>query len=210
MRILIVTPYPPYPVHSGAAARVFHLIRMLARAHRVTLLCFASTEERSALSPLREICATVHTVQHPPGRYRKRLYQIRSLVGRPYSFYRNYSPAMAQALDALLAREGFDIVQFEFGDAAPYYRAGGHALWVLDEHNVEYRLIEQSRHRERSRLRRLYNRVEARKLRREELAACRRADAILTVSDVDRATLAPEAPDVPIQLVPNGVDTVYF
>ena len=63
---------------------------------------------------------------------------------------------------------------------------------------------------ERSRLRRLYYRLEARKLRDHELAACRRADAILTTSDVDRATLVPHVEAIPIRVVPNGVDTAFF
>src|SRR5262245_8928876 len=103
VKILILAPYPPWPPRSGGPARVFHLLRTLAREHRVTLLCFASAEQRAALDPLREICVAVHTTEYPPGRHRKRLYQLRSLVGRrPYPFYREYSPTMARTLNALL------------------------------------------------------------------------------------------------------------
>jgi polysaccharide biosynthesis protein PslH len=70
--------------------------------------------------------------------------------------------------------------------------------------------LERSWRQSSSPLRRLYNRLEAAKLKRDELAACRRASAVLTTSDVDRATLAPEVAGVPIRVVPNGVDTSYF
>jgi len=210
MEILVVAPYPPYPPRFGGATRVFHLVRMLAREHRVTVLCLASAAERVALAPLGEICAAVHCVDYPPGATRKRLYQLRSLVGRPYSYYSNYSPAMDAALAALLARQRFDLVQFEFGDAAPYYAMPPGVIRVLDEHNVEYALLERTWRQTGAPLRRLYYRLEAAKLRREELAVARRVDAILTTSAVDRDTLAAAVPGVPIEVVPNGVDTDYF
>ncbi len=210
MEILVLAPYPPYPPRFGGAARIFHLVRVLAAAHRVTLLCFASSEERASLGPLREMGIAVHTVDYPAGARWKRLHQLRSLVGRAYAYHANYSPQMAATLTALLARHRFDVVQLEFGDMAGYYRRPDTVLTVLDEHNVEYRLLERTWRQERGPLRRLYNRVQSRKLRRDELGACRRVDAILTTSDVDRAALAHDVPGIPIRVVPNGVDTAYF
>ncbi|HEV8309349.1 MAG TPA: glycosyltransferase [Methylomirabilota bacterium] len=210
MDILVLAPYPPYPARFGGATRIFHLIRVLARDHRVTLLCFASPDQRAALGPLWELCSGVHTVDYPVAARQKRLYQLRSLAGRAYSYYAYYSPPMARALHALLARQRFDIVQLEFGDAGGYYEVPGTVLTVLDEHNVEHRILERTWQQETSPIRRLYNRVEAQKLRRDELAACRRADGILTTSDVDRATLATHVSGIPIRVIPNGVDTTFF
>jgi sugar transferase (PEP-CTERM/EpsH1 system associated) len=210
MEILVVAPYPPYPPRFGGATRVFHLVRMLARDNRVTLACLASPAERAALGPLRDICAEVHTADYPMAGRHKRWHQLRSLVARPFSYYQNYSPALAAQVRRLLAARRFDLVQLEFGDAAPYYVPPPPVPWILDEHNVEYRLLERTWRQTRSPLRRLFTRSEARKLRRAELAACRRAHAVLTTSEVDRATLAPDVPGVPIRVVPNGVDTGFF
>jgi sugar transferase (PEP-CTERM/EpsH1 system associated) len=210
VNILVFAPYPPYPPRFGGAARVYHLLRVLARPHRVTLLCFASPGEAAEQAPLRELGIAVHTVDYPPAARWKRVYQIRSLVGRAFSFYLHASRAMTAALAGLLARQRFDLVQVEFGDLGGYYTLPGSVIRILDEHNVEYRLFERTWRQERSPLRRLYYRLEARKLREDELAACRGVDAILTTSDVDRATLAPQVEGRPIRVVPNGVDTSYF
>ncbi len=210
MEILVLAPYPPHPHYFGASIRTYSLVRMLAREHQVTVLCFASPEERAALGPLRELCAGVQTVDHPPGARRKRLYQIRALLARPYSYYATYSPVMAAALARLLAQRRFDLVQLEGGDMAPYYKLPATILKVLDEHNIEYQLLERTWRQARSPLRRLYNRLEAQKLRRAELAACQRVDAVLATSDVDRAALARDVPEVPIHVIPNGVDTAFF
>jgi sugar transferase (PEP-CTERM/EpsH1 system associated) len=210
VNILVFAPYPPCPPRFGGAARVYHLLRVLARTHRVTLLCFASPAEAAEQAPLRELGIAVHTVDYPPAARWKRLYQLRSLVGRAYSFYLHSSRPMTAALAGLLARQPFDLVQVEFGDLGGYYTLPGTIIRVLDEHNVEYRLLERTWRQERSLLRRLYYRRAARKLRDDELAACRGVDAILTTSDVDRATLAPQVEGRPIRVVPNGVDTSYF
>jgi glycosyltransferase involved in cell wall biosynthesis len=212
VRILVFAPYPPYPPRFGGATRVWHLVRALAREHQVTLLCFASAAEDAALGPVRAVCEAVHTEPYPAraDSRAKRLYQLRSLLGRPYSYYVNYSPAMAAALQRLLASGRYDIAQLEFGDVAPFYPVRGSALRVLDEHNIEYRLLERSWQEARSPARRLYNRIEAAKLRRAELATCRGMDAILTTSDVDRAGLAPHVDGTPIRVIPNGVDTAFF
>jgi glycosyltransferase involved in cell wall biosynthesis len=212
VQILVLAPYPPYPPRFGGAARVYHLLRVLAGDHRITLLCFASPGEAAEMAPLADLGIQVHTVPRPLAKdpWGKRLYQIRSLVGRTYSHYSLWSPRMAAALEGLLSRRRFDVVQTEFGDLAGAYTVAPGPLRVLDEHNVEYRFMERLAAQQRSRLRGIYYGLEARKLRDDELAACRRADAILTTSDVDRATLVPHVEAIPIRVVPNGVDTTYF
>ncbi len=210
MEILVVAPYAPYPPRFGGAARVYHLLRVLAREHRVTLLCLATDAEAAGLGPLAALGIELHTAPPPPATRRKRVYQLRSLVGRAYACHVHRSARLAATLDRLLATRRFDVVQLEFGDFAGYYAVPPVALRVLDEHNVEYRLLERTWRQEAAPLRRLYYRLESRKLRADELRACRAADVILTTSDVDRAALAPDVGGVPIRVVPNGVDTAYF
>jgi glycosyltransferase involved in cell wall biosynthesis len=48
------------------------------------------------------------------------------------------------------------------------------------------------------------------KFRAQEIDICRRKDAILTTSFRDAKVLQSDVPDVPMYVVPNGVDTTYF
>jgi sugar transferase (PEP-CTERM/EpsH1 system associated) len=209
VEILVVAPYVPYPPWFGGASRVYHLIRALASEHRITLLCFGTLEEREAAAALRDRCAAVHTVPSPPGARWRRLYQARSVVGRPYYHYAYHSPAMARALARTLERGAFDVVQVEFSHMGSYELPAG-PLRVLDEHNVEYQLLERVGRQVRDPLRRFYGWDQARKFRRYELAACRRMDAVFTTSATDRATLQANGVDVPMRVVPNGVDVDFF
>jgi sugar transferase (PEP-CTERM/EpsH1 system associated) len=209
LRVLVVAPYLPYPPWFGGAVRIYHLVRTLARDHEVTLLALATPAERDAARPLWDICAAVHTVEHPAGERWRRLYQARSLVGSAYFYYKYHSPELTRAMRALFARQTFDAVQIEFSQMA-YCHVPDGPLRVLDEHNVEYQLLQRIWRNERAPLRRLYSYVQARKFRRDELAACRRMDAVLTTSLEDRNLLASELVGTPIRVVPNGVDTEFF
>lgn len=210
MDVLIVAPYVPYPPWFGGASRVYHLLRALARTHRVSLLCYGTAGEVAAAGPLTEACEDVQIVVPPRGERWRRLYQARSFVGRPYYYYAFHSRAMARALRSTLARRAFDIVQIEFSQMAAYLRLPPGPLRVLDAHNVEYLLLDRVGRQERHPLRRLYSWAQARKFRPDEIVACRGMDGVLTTSATDRAVLAREGVDVPIRVAPNGVDTEYF
>jgi glycosyltransferase involved in cell wall biosynthesis len=207
--VLVVAPYVPYPPWFGGASRVYHLLRVLARKHRVSLLCYGTRNELAAARRLTEVCTDAQVVAPPRGRRWRRLYQARSLVGRPYYYYAFHSPAMARALLATLARRSFDVVQVEFSQMA-YHEVPPGPLRVLDAHNVEYLLLDRVRRQEQHWLRRLYAWIQARKFRPQEIKACRGMDGVLTTSDADRRVLAGAGVDVPIRVAPNGVDVDYF
>lgn len=209
VEILVVSPYVPYPPSFGGAARVYHLTSGLAREHRVSLLCYGSAAERENAAPLAARSIEVQTVPPPPGARWRRLYQARSLVGRAFYYYYSYSRAMTRALHATLARRRFDVVQIEFSEMA-YHPVPPGPIRILDEHNVEFLLLDRVARQERTPLRRLYGRVNARKFRPDELAACRRMDAVLTTSEKDQSVLRAEGIDIPLRVIPNGVDVEFF
>jgi glycosyltransferase involved in cell wall biosynthesis len=121
------------------------------------------------------------------------------------------SRRFARALGRLLADRHYDVVQAEFSYMAPYRRlVRSPTKWLLDQHNLEF-LISERLSREgtvtgRSRLYRTYAARERRLRTREELDACRQADRVVTVSDVDAEVLRARVRDIAIDVVPNGVD----
>jgi len=81
---------------------------------------------------------------------------------------------------------------------------------VLDEHNVEFDLLERMAARENGAFRKWFNRVEACKFRREELGACRAAALTLVTSERDGDLLRQHAPGLPTATITNGVDCDQF
>ena len=110
------------------------------------------------------------------------------------------SPAMQRALDAVTAAEPFDVIQAESSLMTNFRFRSGAAL-VLDEHNIEYQLLERTHRMELSWLRKLYNLAEYVKFRREERAAWARCDGCVVTSALDSA-------DVPLS--PPATRTLPF
>jgi len=209
MKILFVSPYPPYPPTFGGSTRIFNLMRQIGLHHEVISLSYPSTAGDShSLDGLRAVARRVVEVQRPA--IDKRWAQARSLVSRR-SFQRisHYTPAMQAAIDRVAAEEQVDVIVAEFSQMAIFDFPPGPAL-IVDEHNIESDLIYRSYRSARPSFRKLYNLVEAHKFRREELELLRKADMVTVTSDRDGDLLLESVPDLDVAVIANGVDTEYF
>ncbi len=138
MKILILSPYPPYPPHGGGTMRIYQLVRGLAARHDLVCLSFApDAAAEQALAPLQRVCRVV-TVRGPIARSLLRRAWTTLVSPLPDMALRNAAPAYTDALRALLATEQFDIVQAESIEMA------GHLLQVK---NYELR-VKSSDHSE--------------------------------------------------------------
>jgi len=206
-RILIVCPEPPAPPTWGFALRVYNLARELSRHHDVSLLTYDTGDPTRDWAHLAELF-TVHSVPAPARA--KRQAQLRSLGSRT-SFHcgRLLSQPMQQAITDLVAREHFDVIQVESSQMAGFAFPAGPVL-VLDEHNIEHDLLGRDAGTERSLPRRLYKRIEQRKVRREEIGFWGRVSGCAVTSLDDERRLHDGDPSTRTCVVANGVDLVHF
>jgi len=209
MRILIACPTLPYPQSSGYAIRIFQLVRLLQQQHEVTLLTYGDPSDRDASDELRALVPDLHVVQRGTTLTAKRLDQLTTLISRQ-SFQRRYqySAEFQQKLDELSVR-AYDIINIEISSLA-VFRFDPRAALVLDEHDIVYELLYRMAQTEQSPLRRLYNRVEYAKVRRDEIGAWRTVDGCLTTSPREERIIRQLAPSTPVLVAPNGVDVDYF
>jgi polysaccharide biosynthesis protein PslH len=208
MNLLALTPYIPYPPNFGGSVRIYHLIRQLSRRHRVHLLSFR--EEVGAGDPLglEPFCRSITLIPRRVGD--KRLQQLTSLLS-PHSFqWRfHYTKTMQEALNRLVSEQAIDLILVEFSQMAGFRFPAGVPV-VLDEHNVEFDLLERMAAHEGGTTRRLFNRLEAAKFRREELGAAKHAALTLVTSDRDGELLASHSPGLKTVTITNGVDCDHF
>jgi glycosyltransferase involved in cell wall biosynthesis len=141
---------------------------------------------------------------------RKRVQQVLSILrGRSRLLNVYHIEAVQQALDDLFTRDHYDVVLFEGVFMADYQLSEGTQV-VIDEHNIEYELLQRTYQREKSLVRKWYNWWESRQLKPVELERCRRAQEVLVTSKREALLLKPLLPDSVIAVVPNGVDTEVF
>ena len=210
MRILIVTPMLPYPPTWGFVTRVYQFVRLLATRHSVTLLSFATDDDRAHIDALRDICTAVHTVPPPVAKDAKRVAQLASMFSTvSYQWRSHQSEQMQRTLDTLSREQAFDVIQIESSQLG-CLRYDPRAALVVDEHNIEYELLYRTYLTERSLVRRVYNFVEYKKFRREETSMWRQATGVVTTSVREAEMIRDLVPEHPVTCVPNAVDVDYF
>ena len=215
MKVLFLTPRVPYPLDAGTSLRNFRLLQSAAGEHEVHLLSFLDRPLRpDHLEALQAVCRRVELRPAPPHPLSRRLARTVS-APLPDMAYRRWSPGFGEALRGMLAEERYDVVEAEGIEMARYLalcrgRARQGRARVFSEHNVEHLLQRRAYLVDRATPRRwpkaLYSLLQARKLARFEAAACRLADATLTVSDDDAAALGDLEPRGRYRVVPNAID----
>jgi len=211
LRILIVTPSLPYPLIWGFGIRVYQIIKFLAQRHDVTVLAYAGPRDQESVDALRATGAAIHAVvRGEPSTAAKRQAQLTSLFS-PASFQWQSleSAAMQATLDRVLAQADFDVIQVESSQMAGF-TFNSPAVFLVDEHNIEYELLYRTFKTERSPLRKLYNWIEYRKFRQEEQSSWKGSDGCIVTSDREELILQHHAPNTPSLVVPNGVDVDFF
>jgi glycosyltransferase involved in cell wall biosynthesis len=221
LKILFVTPYLPSPPQFGGARRLHGLMTELAKRHEISVVSLLNTAETHAhaesIRATSAYCRKVVTVQNEPfglATGRKRALQLRSLASlRSFEWLTHVNAEYTARLRELVAAEPFDVINFEFSHMAPYRqmiegRPG--TVFVLDEHNIEYEILRRTAASELGKVRRLYNAVNWRKLRAEELTAWRAFDGCSVTSAHDRDLLLRDVPGAKVTIVPNAVDLDEF
>ena len=213
-RILFLTPQPPYPPEQGTALRNFNLMMQVARRHEVSLLSF-SEDSGPDWGPLRDICQTLRAVPMPQRTMMGRLHTL-LLTTAPDMARRLHSSSFTAALRDMVDHEGYDIVQVEGIELAPYGLMMRQWLGprcpaiVFDDHNAEYvlqrRAFETDIRLPRRWAQALYSWLQSLRLRRFERQVIEAADGVLAVSPADAEALRGLGTSVQPLVLPNGVD----
>lgn len=207
-KILALTSRLPYPPREGHQLRSWHMLRALAKRHEVTLLSFVRDDDTpDAIAPLRDAVAHLEMFAVPSEQSRVSLgfALLRGLTGRhPFVVEKYASAQMRKRIAEMLSQA--DIVHVDMLPLAALIGPTRVPI-VLNAHNVEHELLQRRIEIETRPLHRAFLRTQVERLRRFETQVCRRASRILACSETDAQQLSALAPQTPITVVPNGVDT---
>lgn len=218
MRILLLTPQRPYPPHQGTTLRNFNLVKELTKRHTVCVLTFLEPDQNPHDSgPLLELCEWLETAPVPHRSTRLRLQQMLT-TRRPDMSLRLWSPELNARLAARLREQPFDVVEIEGIEMSPYLptveAAQPQPMIIYDAHNAEWILQKRACLADLKNPVRwpaaAYSWVQWHRLRQYEADLLRRVDHTVAMSHPDKVALRDVAPDVPITVVPNGVDLAAY
>lgn len=213
MKILMISSYLPYPLHSGGHIRLYNILKILGSKHEITLVC----EKRFYQSEkdIREVEKVCHKVITVPRRKQWSLSNIlkTGLSNKPFLLTGHYLPKMREEIEKLLKKENFDLIHVETFYVAQNLPAGRQGLpeaklpVVVVEHNIEY-LVYKRYAQETNLLLKPLIRTDVFKLKVQEEKVWEKADAVVSVSEQDKKIIEPFNRNV--YVVPNGVDIDKF
>lgn len=213
MHILFLTANLPYPPSSGATTRSYHLLRQLARRHRLHLVAYANAGQEAAAGVFEQCCASVTLVpwretKHTPRFYAELLLNVLSPV--PFVVSRSTKPAMARAVGEVLRRHRMDAIYCDFLALTRNLPGGPTPPVLLTAHNVESAIWRRYLATERNPLKALYILLQYAKMLRFERRTLYEIRHVACVSAEDLERLKALCPLPRYTVVPNGVDLDYF
>lgn len=212
MNILFIAPRLPYPADTGAKIRTYNNLKQIARNHSVDLVCFSfdKKDSRHKKTLAETLGIRAHMVDMPAANIL--VMALRVIFSRQAITTKKYFlHPMSEALMKISVENKFDLVHVDHIHMANYLTLFPGIPCVIDEHNVEYRILERFSRLNSSVLKRVVYSWQADKMRTFERAMIRRAGHCLAVSSDDKTLLANLAgKDITVDVIANGVDTDFF
>ncbi|MEZ5403299.1 MAG: glycosyltransferase [Bryobacteraceae bacterium] len=193
-RVLVASPYIPFPLSHGGAVRMYNLMRQAAKEFDQILVCFVDEPGPAPAEILALCCEVVLVVREGD--------HLRPMTERPEVVEEFDVPAFREALRQTIRKWRPGVVQLEFTQMALYAPDCAPAKTMLVEHDITLDLYKQMLDRgEDWETRQQYERWV-----RFEREAWTRVDTVVAMSEKDRAQVG-RANAVTLA---NGVDLERF
>jgi glycosyltransferase involved in cell wall biosynthesis len=204
MKILMLTPYLPYPPSEGGQVRSYKLIKELSARHEISLVCFSRQHNTSdQIDHMRQFCKKVIVIE------RGKTWTLANILRTGFSLYPflvsiYYSPKTRQILADEINNNRYDLIHAEMFYTLPY----------LPKHNIPIILVEQTimsrifghhiKTEKRMWLKPLMW-LDVAKMHFWEKYFWKRVDKVVAVSSEDASVIQKIVPGLTVDIVPNGV-----
>lgn len=199
-RVLVVSPFLPYPLSHGGAVRIYNLCRALSAEVEFALIAIREAGETVDYEKLHEVFHDVRIVD---------LDERRSSDGALPAQVRGYASESLRALVAERCRTWKpEVLQIEYTHLAGLRECSAGAPAILVEHDFTAGLYRQIAAREGTEA----ARAEYERWRRFELGWLEQYEGVWAVSEEERGTILRESGRGGERtfVVENGVDTARF
>ncbi|HAU99197.1 MAG: Glycosyl transferase, group 1 family protein [Microgenomates group bacterium GW2011_GWF2_45_18] len=211
MNILMLTPYLPYPLHSGGQIRTYNLLKSLSKKHSITLFSLIKDEsERSYIEELQKYCVKIRVFKRS-----EKAFTLRNIFRAGFSLYpflviRNFVDEVKDEVRKELQAKEYHAIHAETFYMMPNIPATSVPV-LLVEQTIEYlgylSYAKSFRYWFLKPL--LY--IDIFKIKLWEEFFWRACTRLIAMSQEDRQfMLKTVAPDKDVNVVENGVDVEFF
>lgn len=210
MKILMLTPYLPYPLLSGGQIRTYNLLKKLANKHEVTLFSLIKSEDEKKYIPeLKKYCSKVAVFKRSEKPFTFKNILKTAFSSYPFLVIRNHAPQIIKAVEEELQSNQYDLIHAETFYMMPHIPEINIPT-ILVEQTIEYLGYESYAKKTPFFLRPILN-IDIDKIRRWEQFYWKACDTLIVMSEEDKKYIVNEIGESKkIEVVANGVDTQWF
>ncbi|KKQ34700.1 MAG: glycosyltransferase PslH [Microgenomates group bacterium GW2011_GWA2_37_6] len=203
MKVLIVSSYLPYPLHSGGSIRLYNLIKNLQKDHEITLVCEKRNyQTQRDTDEVSKICHKV-VVFNRPKTWSLRNILLTIFSMNPMLITAHTHKRFSEIIKKELSRNSFDLIHVETFYVMQNLPKTNIPI-ILVEHNVEYMVYKRYARNAPFMLRPILY-FDAVKLARVERNSWKKATKNITVSLDEKQYIGEDT-----EIIPNGVDIYKF
>lgn len=211
MKILMLTPYLPYPDSSGGQIRTQNLLKHLRSKHDITLFSLIKhPEEEKYISILEDkFCKKVKVFYRPEKPWMLSNILRTGFSLRPFLVVRNFSNTAKKAIEEELKNNNYDLIHVETFYAMPHIPKTNVPVVLVDQ-TIEFKVYEHYvKHTANAFWRPLMS-LDVLKLKYWEKFYWRQANKVIAVSEADKQEMLRFAPNLNVEIVPNGANLDFF
>lgn len=209
MKILMLTPYLPYPPSSGGQIRSYNLIKELSKKHKITLCALVKHDsDRKNVKMLEPYCEKIYVFNRPQKPWT--LSNILATGFSPYPFLviRNYSNEEKKTLPKIIKEGDFDIIHAETFYVSPHIPEVKIPVVLVDQ-TLEYQVVQHYVDTYRHPILKPLLYIDVAKLRYWETYYWKKAAEVIAVSESDAAFMA-KTINRQVTVIPNGVSEDFI
>ena len=201
-KILVISPYFPFPARDGGKVRLYNLIKHLSKDNKVYLLAYVEPNaDKSCVDLAKEFCTDVFPVLREED---KRI--IKDDIPRSVSFF--YTQAMIDELKRVLEIVKPDLVQLDFLIMTKYVEYIKNIPVFYTEHDMGLLDFNQSFH-DRD-LDDNESFFEWKKLVNYEKKILDFFTSVIVLTERDKGLVEKLNSNVKATIIPTGVDTEFY
>ena len=142
MKILMLTPYLPYPPSSGGQVRSLNLIKNISKKHDITLFSLVKTdEEKKYVSELEKYCKRVEIFKRP-----EKPWTLKNILKTGFGYFpflvvRNWSRFEKEAVTRELATGSYQLIHAETFYVMPHIPETKIPILLVDQ-TIEFQVYE--------------------------------------------------------------------
>lgn len=210
MKILMLTPYLPYPLHSGGQIRTYNFLKQLSSKHQVTLFALIKDDDEKKYIPiLNQFCQDVQVFKRSKKPFTWRNILKTAISSYPFLVIRNYVGEVKSAVATELKRNHYDLIHAETFYMMPHLPATTVPV-LLVEQTIEYLGYESYAAHACWMLKPILN-FDIKKIKYWETHYWQTCTKLVVMSKEDKNYILRSIPDSSkIAVVENGVDTAWF